>query len=174
MLHVNNHVSSLYSPSTTSLEWPLRLCREQRLAADIRQILRYDLLFCPSCRWQAPSQSRAPWVSAGLHQAPSFGLFPAEGLLCFSLRSLRLVAASGSPQWQKSRGKMGPGKHDPFPVTVSHFLKSMAPGFPDLEVPPTSLIITNGPLLIKLPNPIILFILDQFILQVSSASCVDE
>lgn len=55
---------------------------------------------------------------------------------------------------------MGPGKHDSFLVTVSCFLKSMAPGFPDLEVPPTSLITTNGPLLIKLPNPIILFVLN--------------
>lgn len=53
---------------------------------------------------------------------------------------------------------MGPEKHDSFLVTVSCFLQSVAPGFPDLEVPPTSLITTNGPLLIKLPNPIILFV----------------
>lgn len=69
---------------------------------------------------------------------------------------------------------MGPGKHDPFLVTVSGFLKAMAPGFPDLEVLSTSLITSNGPLLIKLPDPIIFFILNQFILRVFSASCVYE
>lgn len=52
---------------------------------------------------------------------------------------------------------MGPGRQDSILVTLSCLLKSMAPGFPDLEVPPPSLITTNGPLLIKLPNPIILF-----------------
>lgn len=43
---------------------------------------------------------------------------------------------------------------------VSYFLKSMTARFPDQKVPPTSLIITNEPLLIKLPNPIILFVLN--------------
>lgn len=69
---------------------------------------------------------------------------------------------------------MGPEKYNSFLFTLSCFLKSMAPGFPDLEVPPTSLITTNRPLLIRLPNPIILFILNEFILHVSSASCADE
>lgn len=97
-LHINNHVSSLYSPSTISMEWPLRLCRGQRLAAAIHQILRYKPLFWPLCRWQPPSQSRAPRLSAGLDQAPCFRPFPAEELLCFSLSSLRLVAAAGVSQ----------------------------------------------------------------------------
>lgn len=52
---------------------------------------------------------------------------------------------------------MEPGRQDSILVTLSFLLKSMASGFPDLEVPPPSLITTNGPLLIKLPNPIILF-----------------
>lgn len=55
---------------------------------------------------------------------------------------------------------MGPVKHDSILVTVSCFLKSIALGFLDLDVPPTSLTTSNGRLLIKLPNPIILFVLN--------------
>lgn len=78
---INNHVSGLYFPSIRSLEQPLRLFWEQMPSADICQNLKYDLLFCPLCRGQHPSQSRDLRVSAGLNQAhSSFRPFPAKGL----------------------------------------------------------------------------------------------
>lgn len=94
--HINNHAPSLYSPNLRNLERPLRSCLKQRLSAD--RFWKPNLLFCPQCRWQPPPQSRVLWVSAGLNQAHCFRPFPAGGLLCFSLRSLGLVAASGMPQ----------------------------------------------------------------------------